>query len=139
MALLPTIAAGLGSRRFGSHLPSLVAAYAGDILWGTMFMLILLLLAPRIATMRAALLALAITWGIELSQLYHAPWIDALRDTTPGGLLLGHGFLWSDIVCCAGGVLLGILLDRLLIRPSAAPGSLQLRSATSLDDISLRR
>ena len=38
-------------------------------------------------------------YGIELSQLYHALWIDAIRNTTLGGLIIGFGFLWSDLVC----------------------------------------
>ena len=42
-----------------------------------------------------------------MSQLYHAPWIDAIRDTLPGALVLGYGFLWSDLACYAAGVALG--------------------------------
>lgn len=29
---------------------------------------------------------------IEFSQLYHAEWIDQIRDTSLGGLVLGYGF-----------------------------------------------
>ena len=32
---------------------------------------------------------------VELSQLYHAPWIDELRQIRLAALLLGQGFLWS--------------------------------------------
>ena len=41
--------------------------------------------------------------AVELSQLYHAPWIDSIRQTTLGGLILGFGFLWSDLACYAVG------------------------------------
>ena len=34
---------------------------------------------------------------VEESQLYHASWIDSIRGTTLGALVLGHGFLWSDL------------------------------------------
>lgn len=41
---------------------------------------------------------------IEISQLYHAEWIDRIRDTSLGGLVLGYGFLWSDIEAYTLGV-----------------------------------
>ncbi|MGC1717640.1 MAG: DUF2809 domain-containing protein [Isosphaeraceae bacterium] len=43
--------------------------------------------------------------------MYHAPWIDSIRQTTLGGLILGFGFLWSDLACYAVGVVLGVLVD----------------------------
>jgi hypothetical protein len=39
-----------------------------------------------------------------VSQLHHAPWIDAIRNTRPGALVLGYGFLWSDLACYVAGV-----------------------------------
>ncbi len=50
-----------------------------------------------------------LTVTVELSQLYHAPWIDSIRQTTLGGLILGFGFLWSDLACYALGVLAEII------------------------------
>ena len=44
----------------------------------------------------------------------HVPWLDALRATTLGALVLGQGFLWSDIVCYAVGVMLAAILDAVL-------------------------
>ena len=49
---------------------------------------------------------------IEVSQLCHASWIDSIRGTTLGGLLLGFGFVWSDLACYAVGVGLGMLIER---------------------------
>lgn len=62
----------------------------------------------------ACVLALVFSYLIEISQLYHAPWIDAIRATALGGLVLGFCFLWSDILCYTVGVLLGIIVDGLL-------------------------
>ena len=115
-ALLLVIAAGLGSRVFGRQLPAFVATYAGDTLYATMVFIGLGLLAPRWSTARLAATALAICCAIELSQLYHAPWIDAIRRTTPGALVLGYGFLWTDLACYAAGAGLGAGLDRLALR-----------------------
>ena len=63
----------------------------------------------------ACVLALVFSYLIEISQLYHAPWIDAIRATALGGLVLGFGFLWSDILCYTVGVLLGIIVDGLFV------------------------
>jgi len=60
-----------------------------------------------------AISALAFSIAIELSQLYHAPWIDSIRHTTLGALILGFGFVWSDLICYAVGVLLGVEIETL--------------------------
>src|SRR5688500_10417998 len=93
LALVLVIAAGLGSRVFGHALPAAVATYAGDTLYATMVFVVLALVAPRWSTGRLAVAAFAGSCAIEASQLYHAPWIDAIRATRPGALVLGYGFL----------------------------------------------
>jgi hypothetical protein len=116
-ALLLVIAAGLGSRVFGRFLPAFVAAYAGDTLYATMVFVLLGLAAPRWSTARVGAAALASSCAIEVSQLYHAPWIDAIRATVPGALVLGYGFLWSDLACYVAGVALAVGAERLTGRP----------------------
>jgi hypothetical protein len=111
LVLLLIVAAGLGSRVFGPHLPALVATYAGDTLYATMVFVGLAILGPRWSTARLAVTALALSVAIEVSQLHHAPWIDAIRRTTPGALVLGYGFLWSDLACYVAGVALGAGID----------------------------
>lgn len=106
-------ALGIGSRRFGPQLPRFLAEYSGDTLWALAAFLGVGILLPRATTARVALLAMGVSVAVEVSQLYHAPWIDAVRGTTPGALLLGHGFLWSDLVCYAAGVALGVIIERL--------------------------
>ncbi|CKH20539.1 Protein of uncharacterised function (DUF2809) [Streptococcus pneumoniae] len=49
-----------------------------------------------------------------MSQLYHAEWIDNIRATTLGGLVLGYGFLWSDLVAYTIGVGVGFLFEFIL-------------------------
>jgi len=106
-----TVVLGLGSRRFGFALPEFVAIYAGDSLWGLALFLFLGLILPGMTTGWVAALALVVSLVVELSQLYHAPWIDSVRQTTIGGLILGFGFLWSDLVCYAAGIGLGAALE----------------------------
>ncbi len=105
------IALGLGSRRFGRSLPGFVATYSGDTLWALVAFLGIGLLLPRLSTWRVAVLAVSFSVMIEVSQLYHAPWIDSIRRTTLGALVLGHGFLWSDLACYAVGIGLGVLIE----------------------------
>jgi hypothetical protein len=73
--------------------------------------LTVLLLRPPLPTHRAFYIALLLSYGIELSQLYQAPWLNSVRDTRLGGLLLGHGFLWSDLFCYTVGIALGAAID----------------------------
>ncbi len=98
---------GLGSRSRHVPLPPFVAAYAGDTLWALVVFLGFGFLLPRLATRRVAVLALGFAFLIEISQLYHAPWIDALRRTLPGQLVLGDTFAWSDLACYTVGVAVG--------------------------------
>jgi hypothetical protein len=116
IALVVVIAAGLASRRFGHVLPVFVATYAGDTLWAAMVFVGLGFFFPRWPTRKIALAALAFAYTDEISQLYHAPWIDAIRRTTPGALVLGFGFLWSDIACYTVGVGLAAGAERLVRR-----------------------
>ena len=106
-----TITLGLASRRFGSMLPAFIAQYAGDTLWATAAYFGFALVFVRWSVARLAIAAATFALTIEVSQLYHAPWIDSIRATTLGGLILGFGFLWSDLVCYAVGVVIAAVLD----------------------------
>ncbi|HWT83866.1 MAG TPA: DUF2809 domain-containing protein [Candidatus Methylomirabilis sp.] len=104
---------GIGSRRYAHALPGFIAAYAGDTLWALAAFLGFGLIMPRASTRTIAVLAMAFSVAIELSQLYHAPWIDSIRQTTLGGLILGFDFVWSDLVCYAVGVGLGLAIENI--------------------------
>ena len=114
--LAATILLGLATRRFPQAFPQIIATYGGDTLWAMMVVWLFAIARPKATTMALAGSAIVVAVLIECSQLYHAPWIDSLRATTPGALVLGQGFLWSDLVCYAVGVLLAALIDRLIKR-----------------------
>lgn len=113
--LLLTIILGLTSRRYADSLPTLIAAYAGDALWAAMVFWITAILRPRATTLHLAGTALSVALAVEISQLYHASWIDAIRATRLGALVLGHGFLWSDLACYAIGVAAAAAVDVFLL------------------------
>jgi hypothetical protein len=110
------IAMGWGTRRYGKHLPELVAVYGGDTFWALMVFVGIGMIARTWPTKRVAGLALVISYGIEISQLYHAGWIDHLRHNVVGRLVLGQGFVWSDLVCYTVGVGLGVAAESLWYR-----------------------
>jgi hypothetical protein len=103
---------GLGSRRYGSLLPAFIADYAGDTLWAVMAFIAIGLIAAGWPSRQVAIAALLVSFSVEVSQLYHAPWIDAIRATRLGALALGYGFLWSDIACYTVGVALCVGVER---------------------------
>jgi hypothetical protein len=110
------IALGLSSRRYASHLPGVIATYGGDTLWAVMVFIGMGLLQPRASSLKLAVLAATISYLDELTQLYHAPWLDAIRHTMLGGLVLGYGFLWSDLVCYTMGIAVVACLETILVR-----------------------
>lgn len=113
-------ALGLASRRYAASVPDLLGQYAGDTLWALLVFMAVVFAAPALSTLRAAAIASMICLGVELSQLYHAPGIDAVRMTWAGGLVLGYGFLWSDLACYAAGVAAGVALDRATRAPETS-------------------
>jgi glycopeptide antibiotics resistance protein len=114
VALLIIVAiCGLGSRNYAGYLPDFIAAYTGDTAWTLAVFLALGLLVPRLSKWSVAVLAVVISFTVELSQLYHAPWIDAIRDTTIGHLALGSGFDPTDLACYMVGAGIGVLIETL--------------------------
>ena len=102
---------GLGSRKFAYVLPDLLNDYLGDALWALMIFIGFGFLFHKMKTKKIAFLSLLFCYGIEISQLYHADWIDNIRATTLGGLVLGYGFLWSDLLAYTIGVGMGMLCE----------------------------
>lgn len=100
---------GLASRRYPQFWPDFIATYAGDTLWALLVFLLIGFIWPSLSIFKAALIALSFSLIIELSQLYHAPWLDELRRQTWIALVIGRGFLWSDLVCYTVGVGLGVI------------------------------
>ncbi len=107
LGIAVVICCGLGSRSELLALPSFLAKYAGDALWALMIFLGFGLLLPTRRIVAAAGLAAAVCGTIECSQLYHAPWIDAIRRTWFGRMALGDTFGWGDLVAYLVGIAFG--------------------------------
>ena len=103
-----TIPLGLATRYYADNFPLLIQQYGGDALSATciFFGIRFLFISKKLISVGCISYLICII--IECLQLYQAPWIVKLRHTPPFGILLGYGFLWSDWLCYAAGVLLGI-------------------------------
>ena len=104
---LAVVVAGLLWRSSFMPLPQWLSNNGGDALWALMVFIGFGFLFPRASTLNVSLLSLTFSWGVEFSQLYHAPWIDAVRATLPGRLVLGSTFNWPDLPAYALGVAMG--------------------------------
>ena len=113
------ILSGLASRHLANLLPEWNKLYLGDALWALMVFFMVGWLFPRNSTVWVALGALVFSYTIEFSQLYHSVWIDTLRYSRLGGLILGYGFLWSDLVCYTAGIAVGLLLEMFVLKNRA--------------------
>lgn len=103
----------------------LPGAFVKDSL-GDVLIVIFLALGARLvlpgARRRTILLLVgAYAFGIELSQLYSAPLIDAWRATWPGRIFLGTTFQHSDFLMYLAGLGIFALIDHRW-RLRAAPG-----------------
>lgn len=116
VAAFATIIVGLIVHLAASGLPARARDFLGDALWATMMVWWVSALAPSARVLSRAAAALAISWAVELSQLYQTPTLDAVRDTTLGRLVLGSGFDARDLIAYAVGVLGAVVLETLIRR-----------------------
>lgn len=110
-SIVAVIALGLASRKYPTLFPALLGKYPGDALWALMVFLGWAFCMPRASTRNIAALAFATSCMVEFLQLYQAAWLNAIRSTTLGHLVLGSTFTWFDIAAYAVGILLGVVID----------------------------
>ena len=103
------IAAGLLSRRIPAIPPSV-----GDALYAVMIFCLVRFLFISGSITWVAGISLAICFAIECSQLCQAHWLNMIRKTVLGRLVLGSGFLWSDLVAYTIGILIAAITAKRL-------------------------
>ncbi|KEI00935.1 hypothetical protein Z955_04815 [Clostridium botulinum C/D str. DC5] len=106
---------GLFSRKMNNDMPDFFKIYLGDSLWALMIFFGIAFIFKGMETKKVALISLAFCYLIEISQLYHARWIDNIRKTTLGGLILGYVFSWKDLIAYAIGIIVGIGIEILIL------------------------
>jgi hypothetical protein len=116
LAVIVTVVLGLSSRSFAAVLPEFIVEHFGDALWAAMIYFGVRALMVRVPQLKTLVLSLAFCFAIELSQLYQADWINHVRDTLLGALVLGRGFLYVDFVRYVAGASAAYALDRMVMR-----------------------
>lgn len=100
----------LATRSHHEWFPHVVVVYGGDIIWAGMFLFFLRIFFTKPPLWKLALINYALGVLDEISQLNQGPFMQYLRSFTLGRLMLGVGFLWSDILCYAIGTFIGWLI-----------------------------
>jgi hypothetical protein len=108
--LLITILLGLLSR--SGIIPEMIYPYLGDYLYALMWFLIVGLIFTKTEPLKVALISVLLCYFIECTQLSQADWINTIRSYKMGGLILGYGFLWSDMISYTLGGITGFLLEK---------------------------
>lgn len=116
IAVAFVIVLGLGSRLYSHLLPVFVADNAGDMLWAMMVYFGFRFLFVGKSLTVAVLLSILFSFGIEFSQLYQEEWINQLRNTMIGALILGKGFLAVDLVRYTVGIMIAISVDMVILQ-----------------------
>lgn len=107
LLIIIVIIAGLLSRK-----TTLIPAITGDALYAVMMFLMVKFLLIHTDDRKIGVISLSICFLIEFSQLYDAAWINQIRNNTFGALVLGRGFLWSDLLAYTVGTLVCVLLSK---------------------------
>jgi hypothetical protein len=100
--------------RFSGWEPAWWPDFLGSLAYEIFWVLLVVLLVPRISLRGAAVGVCLATCGIEFLQLWHHPLLEAARRTLPGRLVLGNSFTWSDFPAYFVGSGLGWLWVRVL-------------------------
>jgi hypothetical protein len=69
-------------------------------------------LGPDATRYRSVATCLGFCIAIEVAKLYHAPWLDSIRDSSLGRLVFGYAFSWRNLLAYTLGTGLGVMIDR---------------------------
>jgi Protein of unknown function (DUF2809) len=106
-ATLATIGIGLASRKWPGLFPAFLGQYPGDALWSLMLFFAFSAIAPKAKVSRVLWAALLVSFAVEFGQLVQTPWVQSVRATTWGHLVLGSGFNAWDLLAYAVGIAFG--------------------------------
>ncbi|MCP4833623.1 MAG: DUF2809 domain-containing protein [Phycisphaera sp.] len=113
--MLVAAAFGLSSRTSLVSDWPIIGPFGGDASWTMAACGGFRALLPGKGSMTLALLGFAASFLVEIFQAISIEWLDALRATRPGALLLGRGFLWSDLTAYSAGAVFAWCADRIAV------------------------
>ncbi|GKX28785.1 hypothetical protein SH1V18_12650 [Vallitalea longa] len=89
-----------------------IPLFMGDVFWAMMVFYIIAILLDKKSDLFIFVSSVIITYIVEFTQLYHRPWIDDFRRTPIGHILLGQGFLFSDLIAYLAGIIIGYYIKK---------------------------
>ena len=110
-AIFLTVALGLFSRSSIVSMPDFVILYVGDSLWALTVFWGVCLLGPGWKPGSQVILAILFSYAVEFSQFYQSQWLNEIRSTPLGALILGFGFKVSDLIAYTIGIGIGAVLN----------------------------
>ena len=111
LALAAVVSAGYWLR-FHGPLPEWLRDASGGALYVVAWALVLAIIAKRGKPRTLATWAFILTCAIEFLQAWHPAWLQAIRRTLPGRLILGTTFQWWDFVAYAAGAWMAFAILR---------------------------
>jgi ABC-type branched-subunit amino acid transport system permease subunit len=121
--LIVTIVAGLATRSTLFNMPHIFGKYPGDSLWAVMMFWGVGLIFPRLSTSRTAGLVILICFVVETIKLLPWDWLNSIRQTTLGHLVLGRAFTWQNYPAYLAGVILASLGEVFIARRRVPAGT----------------
>jgi hypothetical protein len=116
LALAVVVPAGLASKLLGGPW---LRDFGVGVLYEVFWILAVLLVRPWLSAAVVAVVVLVATSLLEVLQLWHPAWLEAVRNTFVGHALLGSHFSWWDFPHYVAGCIVGALLGRVLARGGA--------------------
>jgi hypothetical protein len=114
VAMIALIPLGIATKLYRGPGAGWVNSSAGGVLYVTFWSLLVLFIRPRLSPWIAGGAVLGVTAGLEVLQLWHPPFLEAVRATVPGRALIGTTFSWLDFPHYLAGMLLTVPLTRVL-------------------------
>ncbi|HEY9635378.1 MAG TPA: DUF2809 domain-containing protein [Coleofasciculaceae cyanobacterium] len=93
--------------RFYGAAPEWLNDLFGSVAYEIFWILLVALLFPQASPLQTAVGVCLATCIIEFLQLWHPRFLEAMRATLPGRLVLGNNFAWSDFLSYFIGSFLG--------------------------------
>ena len=86
----------------------------GGVLYEVFWCLVLFFTQPKVKPFKIAGTVFIITCILETLQLWHPPFLQAIRSTFIGKTLIGTSFVWSDFMYYLIGCSIGLLLINII-------------------------
>ena len=91
----------------------------GDALWAMMVFCLWRIILVKQSLRLVAIISLTHSFLVEFSQILRWSWLVSFRSTFIGHMMLGQGFLWTDLLAYLIGILLIFCLFLSMERNSA--------------------